>query len=483
MTQTPARAALPPELDPRRLGERPGPYRRLRRILALGAVVTSAAILLSSLGLYLAYRHYGGQVQTIPGLGKLASGGGSRAENYLIVGSDSSDGLTNAQLREVGANRVGRSGVRTDTIILVHLPADGKQARFVSFPRDSFVTIPGHGSNKINAAYPLGELERTGGGPAKLIETITELTGQHIDHYVQVSLFGFYTITNAVGGVDVCLSRPVKEWHAHIDLPAGQQRLHGKDALAFVRQRYGVPGSDLGRIKRQQYFIGALTRQVQSAGVLLNPFRLNALLNAAGKSVQVDAGTSRKDLIDLALKMRSVSAGKVAFQTVPVASDARRDVPGQPNTSVLLLDEAALPGFFASLDKAPGGTSSAAGTLTVPPSSISVTLENGTPRAGLARQVGKALAAAGFRVRQVRSAQRSDYQDTIVRYGADRAESARTVAAALPGAVARLDSSLPPSGLVVTLGRSYRGVKKVTVPVAGKTPSRVSTAADKGCIA
>lgn len=490
MTQTPARPALPPELDPRRSPGRPlASPGRARRILTLVAVLTSAAIFLTSVGLYLAFRHYGAQVETLPGLGKLksAQAGKTRAENYLVVGSDSGDGLTDAQLREVGANRVGRAGTRTDTILLVHIPASRQAASFVSFPRDSYVRIPGVGFNKINSAYQYGEKERAGGGPSKLIATVQALSGQHVDHYVEVSLFGFYTITNAVGGVDVCLTRPAREQRANINLPAGRQTLDGKEALAFVRQRYGVPGGDLGRIKRQQYFLGALTRKVLSAGVLLNPFRLHNLLNAAGSSVKVDGGTSRGDLLDLGLKMRAVSAGKVKFQTVPVAdSDGRRDIAGQPNASVVVLDSAALPGFFAALDgPAPAPTGSAA-ALTVPPSAISLAVENGTTRSGLARQVGTALTGVGFRVREVRTAARNDYPGTVVRYGTARAQSARTVAAAVPGAVVRPDPALPASGLVVTVGASYRGVQRVSVPAPGtatKSPSKATTAADKGCIA
>lgn len=492
----PRLAGRPPR-NPGRSGasatERPGRRRRVVRVLSWVAVLTSLIVLATSGTLYAAYLHYGGRIASLPGLGRLADGTGgvSRAENYLLVGSDSGDNLTNAQLKEVGANRSGRDGVRTDTIILVHIPADGRQAKFISFPRDSFVHIPGHPDNKINSAFATGERERPGGGPAKLVQTVQVLTGQHIDHYLQVSLFGFYTITNAVGGVDVCLSRPAKEPKANIDLPAGRQTLDGKNALAFVRQRYGLPDGDLSRIRRQQYFLGAATRKILSAGVLLNPLRLNALLNAAGDSLKVDPGTSRKDLLDLALRMRSLSAGKVKFQTVPVAGTAARDVPGQRAASVVLLDEAALPGFFAGLDDKPSASPSSAPALTVPASSVAVTVENGTGRPGLARKVGSALTGVGFRLNQVRSAQRTDYTDTVVRYGADRGDSARTVVAAIPGSVAQADPSLPPSGLVVDVGSSYSGVKPVKV-TSGRSPSAspsssassapTTTAADKGCI-
>ena len=504
----PGERPLPPELDPRgprvrrrwrsgRTGSRntgpgsagpgsagPGRVgsrgRRTARVLSWIAVTLSLVLFTTGV-LYAAYRHYGGRIQSVPGLAELQDDqGGARTENFLVVGSDSADGLTDAQLREVGANRSQRSGVRTDTIMLVHVPADGREVRVVSFPRDAYVEIPGHGKNKINGAYESGERDRPHGGPALLIQTVQNLTGLHVDHYVQVSLYAFFQITNAVGGVEVCLSQPAKEERANIDLPAGEQTLQGRDALAFVRQRYGLPGGDLGRIRRQQYFLGALTRRVLSAGVLLNPARLNGVLNAVGDNLLVDPGTSRDDLLDLAYRMRGVSAGKVIFQTLPVQGDARVDLPGQPRASVVLLDEAALPGFFANLDDQ---TAAAGPALTVPPSSVAVRVENGAGRPGLAREVGAALTRVGFRVQGPGTAARSDVPDTLVRYGADRAESARTVAAALPGSVLTADPGLPATGLVVTVGASYRGVKMVKVVQPGAPPAPPRTAADAGCIA
>jgi LCP family protein required for cell wall assembly len=330
-----------------------GRGRRVGRFLSWVALCLCVTLLLASGAGYLAYRHYLGRIGKVKGLGDLSAGHHKKgeAENFLLVGSDTSDHLTNAQLREIGVNRTGRSGTRTDTIILVHVPADGSGARLVSFPRDSYVAIPGHGRNKLNSAFTFGELTRSGGGPASIIATIQNLTGLHIDHYVQISLYGFYTVTNAVGGVDVCLSKPAHDVDANIDLPAGHQVLHGKAALAFVRQRHGLPGEDLGRIRRQQYFIGALVRQVLSAHTFLNPFRINRILIAAGDSIEVDRGTSGQDLVDLAMRLQKVAAGKVEFQTVPVLdAGARVHLPGHPRASVVLLDTARLPAFFQDLD-------------------------------------------------------------------------------------------------------------------------------------
>ncbi len=323
-------------------------------------VAGSVALLLvvTTVGLVAAYRYYGGLVETVPGLADLDEGPAApverRGENFLLVGSDTSDSLTDAELAEIGLSREERDGIRTDTIILVHVPRDGTSATFVSFPRDSYVSIPGYPDNKLNSAYEAGELDGPGGGPAKLVETVELLTDLDVHHYVEVDLLGLYDVTNALGGVEVCLSQPAREPKSGIDLSAGRHVLDGREALAFVRQRERLPGGDLGRIRRQQHFVGSVVREALSTGVLLDPMTLDRLLRAVGGSLRTDPGTSTGDLLDAARSLRGVVAGQVQFQTVPVADgDARRDVPGNDNASVVLLDEAALPGFFAPLREQP----------------------------------------------------------------------------------------------------------------------------------
>ena len=455
--------------------------RRALRVLSWISLGMSLVLLLAISTAYVVYQHYGSQIETLPQLVDLQPGGAQvgQDENYLVVGSDSADALTSSELEQVGTSRTGREGTRTDTILLVQVPADGSSAQLVSFPRDSLVQVPGHGLDKINAAYDLGERDTPGGGPAKVIETVEALSGLHIDHYVEVSLYGFVTMTNALGGVKVCLSEPAKDVDANIDLPAGTQRLDGRQALSFVRQRHGLPGGDLGRIRRQQYFIGAMTRQVLSAGTLLNPAKVARLLNAVTGSLLTDPGTSKEDLLSLALQLRSVSAGAVKFRTIPVTNPYGR----YGTSSVVLLDTAALPAFFADL----GADRPATGPLKVPPSSITLRVENGAPTAGRGATAARDLRDLGFTVPTVRNAERRDVQVTQVRYGSDRRDSARTVAAALPGSVLQSDPGLAGTEVVVTVGEGYAGVSPVTVS-GPKNPdavaaARTTTAADAGCIA
>jgi LCP family protein required for cell wall assembly len=474
----------PPQDAPRR-------WRRLLRwtALALGVLL----VLTVGLG-YAAYRHYGGQVQDINGLEDLSDrprsdeGPQGRDETYVVVGSDSAEGLTREQLRAVNTSRKGRDdGTRTDTVLLVQVPADGSRARVVSFPRDAWVTVPGHGQAKLNAAYDLGEKSAPGSGPRTLVATVEHLSGIRVDHYVEVSLYGFVRITDALGGVEVCLAAPARDEDARIDLPAGRQRLNGKQALAFVRQRKGLPGGDLGRIHRQQYFLSAVTREVLRAGTLLDPRALDRLVSAVTASVRVDPGTDQGDLLRLGLQARGLRSGAVRFQTVPVR-DADARIGGQ---SVVLLDEAALPAFFADSPPPPVATRSPAPPppppLTVPATSIAVVVENGTTTPNLGARATDALARVGFRVLAVRDAARRDLPQTQVRYGGGRQDSARTVAAAVPGSALVRDDSLGPRGLVLTVGANFLGARQVVVRPqqdSGRGSAAVPrTAADDDCIA
>ena len=164
-------------------------------------------------------------------------------QNILIVGNDDRQTATDAELAQLGTTRDGGS-LNTDTMMVLHVPADGRKATVISIPRDSYVTIPGHGMNKINSAYPTGVNSANGStsaGARLAVETVSNLTGLTIDHFVQVDLLGFYRISNAIGGVPVNLCAPAKEANSGINLPAGVSVIKGTQALAFVRQRYGFP--------------------------------------------------------------------------------------------------------------------------------------------------------------------------------------------------------------------------------------------------
>jgi LCP family protein required for cell wall assembly len=494
---------LPPELDPRgRAGgyspyglggyDTPPPDRppapppgRTRRhsplvsALRVSGAFLSVLVLVASGILWFLYRDFSTKVDRVDAIGSTVDDVDGKDMNILLVGSDDRTNATPAELQEL--NTTSQVTNSTDTMILVHIPADGRKATAVSFPRDSWVTIPGCGQHKLNSAYINGATNcntapaNADRGRQKLVQTISELSGVHIDHYVEVDLLGFYRISKAVGGVEVCLTKAQKEPDSGIDLPAGKSTIEGKTALAFVRQRKELPRGDLDRIVRQQYFISAMFRKVTSLGVLTNPIKLKRLLDAVGSSMRMDDSL---DPLQLAAQLRGLAAGNVTFTTIPTEGIGTRGN-GQ---SVVLVDEAAIPPFFTALinppkPKAPVKAAAKADTT--------VTVYNGSGRGGLAATAAGQLKAAGFQVAGTGNADRKDYARSEIRYGADGEAQARAVLAVVPGAKLVQQSGVS-GGVQLVLGRDFTAVgakAPATTKAPAATPSGSSrTAADAGCI-
>lgn len=266
--------------------------------------------------------------------------------NWLLVGSDSREGLTQEERKELHTGQ-DEGSQRTDTIMLIHISDSGKST-LVSLPRDSYVTIPAHialdGSsvedrkNKINTAYGKG-------GAPLLVETVERNTGLHIDHYMEIGFKGIRDITNAVGGVNMCIAADVTDKNSGLNLLAGCQELNGKDALAYVRMRYADPKGDLGRVERQQQYLSSVMKKVATPAVLLNPISMWKLVDAGTGSVNVGGTDSIMDISSLARAMRGLSNGSGTLTTVPV-SDA--DATTAAGSSVIW-DEAAARELFVSL--------------------------------------------------------------------------------------------------------------------------------------
>ena len=247
----------------------------------------------------------------------------SSAINYLIVGSDTREGLTREETRrlKVGTTAVA-AGKRSDTMLLVHISKKRDKAAIISIPRDSFALIPEHKSltsdkiipatySKINSAYNWG-------GASLLIETFEDMSGLRIDHYVEINFVGFVRMVDALGGVEICTKRDINDPKSHLSLPAGTHVLDGVDSLKYVRSRTFDGLGDLGRMKRQQEFAGAMLRKATSAGVLLNPIKLLDFINSALASVTTDSGLSQGDLLTLGKQLRNLSASNVRTLTIPL---------------------------------------------------------------------------------------------------------------------------------------------------------------------
>jgi LCP family protein required for cell wall assembly len=234
---------------------------------------------------------------------------------YLVVGSDSRQDLTAQERRALGTGST--AGQRTDTIMLLHVSSSGGPTVLVSIPRDSYVAIAGHGRNKINAAYAFG-------GPTLLVQTVEAATGVRVDEYVETGLLGFADLVDAVGGVDVCVKKAIKDAKAHLDVPAGCQQMDGPTALGYARARYSDPRGDLGRVERQRQVLAAIAGKTLSPSVVLEPWRSVPAARAGGQALTVDSGTTPLGLAHFVLAMRAVAGGGGISLTVPVSNAGLR---------------------------------------------------------------------------------------------------------------------------------------------------------------
>ncbi|WPP30271.1 LCP family protein [Streptomyces sp. CL7] len=244
--------------------------------------------------------------------------------NYLIVGSDSREGLSDEDKKRL---RTGSSeGKRTDSMMILHTGSNGPT--LISLPRDSNVEIPtfkgsesgktyqGTGRQvKLNAAYAED-------GPELLVRTVEFNTGLHIDHYVEIGFAGFANIVDAAGGVEIDIPQDIKDTKSGADFRKGKQTLDGEEALAFVRTRYALAGSDLDRTKNQQKFLSALANQVATPSTVLNPFRLYPTMGAGLDSLIVDKDMGLFDLADMFWSMKGVSGGEGTSMNMPLAGSS-----------------------------------------------------------------------------------------------------------------------------------------------------------------
>jgi LCP family protein required for cell wall assembly len=237
--------------------------------------------------------------------GRPAAGSG---QNWLITGSDSRQGLSRKQERKLATGH-DISGMRSDTIMVLHMPANGNPAVLISLPRDSYVPIPGHGSDKINAAYAFG-------GPRLLAETVQNVTGLRIDHYMGIGFGGFVRVVDAIGGVRLCLKAPLVDPAAGLHLHKGCQVLSGGEALGFVRSRHNFATQDLQRVQNQRVFVRALLRKLTSAGVIANPFSALPAASGVAGTLTVDRSTHLFQLLKVAFALRNPIT-----TTVPIAGN------------------------------------------------------------------------------------------------------------------------------------------------------------------
>lgn len=449
----------------------------LVRRTRLTVCVLSALVLVLTGTAWTFYRDVTGGITTT----NVITGGSSGGEqNILLVGVDSrTDAQGNPLPDDVLATlRSGaESGVlNSDTIIVLHLPADGGGATAFSIPRDSYVDIPGYRKDKINAAYPAtkalkadelvaggmsqkeADTQSSATGRSTLIETVQNLTGLQIDHYAEINLLGFYNLTQAVGGVDVCLKNPVNDDFSGADFPAGPQTISGADALAFVRQRHGLPEGDLSRIRRQQVFLAAVADKILSTGTLTNPSTLSALIDSAEQSLVIDQGW---DLLGFARQASDIAAGNIDFMTIPTQGGTHNE-----RGDVVLVDPTQVRAFVEE-KTTPVEESTAPAPPPAPAfdaKAYTLDVGNGSGGTGLAAQVADQLGAAGFRRGVVENA--ASRTTSVVRYSGDGQAAAQNVAAQLGGLGVEQSGDVQPNHLQVLLGTDYAGAAPATSQAA-----------------
>ena len=437
--------ALPPELSPRPGSTPPGGSAGgpgggsgggSREWLKWLTTVLAALVFVVASGSWVLATYYDTKITRIPGIDGLLSGDNSGPLTILVVGSDSREGLTKEEAHELSTGTAAAAGgQRSDTMMLVHLSADRKNVTVVSLPRDSYVDIPAYtdsegkkhpaSKNKLNAAFSLG-------GAPLMIKTVQEATGVSIDHYVEVGFAGVVNMVDALGGVDVCVPNAVDDWRSGLKLDAGTTHVGGLMGLAYVRARYIDPTADLGRMERQQRFLGSMFQEATSAGVLLNPAKLNSFLNAALQSVHVDEGMSRDLLLELASELQGLSPKDIRFLTVPLSNVNL----STPVGSAVEWDEQKAAQVFASIeDDQPLVKQKKGPTVPVAPSAIDVQVLNGSDVEGLASEASADMDDAGYSIAELPgNDDRSDVTATVVRYDPEWNTSVKTLEAAFPDA-------------------------------------------------
>lgn len=477
-----------------------GVYRRRRIAAALAALLVLGLVMAAGGWGYTAFRF--GQISSVhvPGLGKAPSDG---SVNLLVVGSDTRQGLRDGGFGDA-------AGQRSDVIIVVHLVPAARHAAVLSIPRDLYVPVAGtDGSAKINSAFNRG--------PGQLVQTIQQSFGIPIHHYLLVNFDGFREVVDALGGVSMYFPRPVRDSNdghneSGLNVPrTGCQRLGGGQALALARSRYfqyqdkagrwhGDPGTDLGRIRRQQTMLRSLAAKALGRN-LANPIRANALVGSVVRSLTKDDRLTIRRSVTLARQFRSFDPARLTTLTLPVDRAVQRDgvvhragqpgfdrglrqgweqvlLPRQPDTRATvakLLARPDRPTPPAPATTAAPGPGSAGPT----PAKISVTVKNATSRQGLAARATASLKALGFKATNGGNAPPSPVTRLAHAKGSDAA--ATRVAGVLKAGGERVartpQAGLARNSVILVLGKDFKGLaSRVAPPKAATRPPKPTAA-------
>ena len=432
------------------------------RILAWIALLTTTILVATSLVAYAGYLQLNGNLNVVDPFGALHGRPPPSQKgviNILLLGSQTRDGQGKGFGYDPGTDL-------SDNLILVHIDADHGHATVVSIPRDMLAyrptcparngsgTVPAQQNAMIDAAMSLG-------GPACAVATVEDLTHMRMDHFIRFTFNSFRTMTNVLGGVNVCLKQPVNDPYSHLRMSAGEHLVTGNQALAFVRTRHGVGnGGDLGRIQLQQEFMSSLVQKADSQRTLYNPVKMYQIANSATKALTVDPGLGTvSQILQMGTGLRNLRSKNITFVTLPTSPDAtdpNRLDPQQPQDDLIWQLVRADEPWSKHLPK-------------TRPGSTRLQVLNGTGISGLADRAAAGLRQAGFNVTSTGNSQ-SPTANTTVSYPAGQAGAAVTVGGTLNNQPAYDDgtgngttgptaTSASSNVVTLTLGADFGGVK------------------------
>ena len=488
-----------------------GPARHLGAVRRIPGWLKATTIILSVLlvgviafGAYWVFRLQGNISTQALGAGNSRTEGApddaTGRMQILILGTDTRDGKNSQYGSKDDSSGYGHS----DVMMLMDISADNKRVSVISFPRDLLVDLPKCKDPKTNKQYPaqagvMINAAMTEAGIGCAVDTVNKLTGLEIDHFMMADFNAVKELSNAVGGVDVCISDAVFDPDSGLRLPKGTSKVKGEQALSFVRTRHAFgDGSDLGRIKAQQGFLSSLVRKIKDDGTLSNPARMLSIADAITRNLTIDDGlASVPTLLTVGNRLKNIDVGKVAFvaaPTEPAVSDENRLQLAEPAASQLfaalrkdidLTDPTAKPS--AAPTATAGASASATPTAsTAPPTPAynkalqPVAVANGSGNAARPQEVLTALKAGGFT--QTSAFDAAAVASTAVYYGADSADVAADVAALLGIPAKQVLPAAGVTGVQVYVGSDYvSGAKQADAPVSLPPDIVNQTAGDTVC--
>lgn len=434
----------------------------------------------------------------------LNAGGGNNEQvsdatgrmQILILGSDTRDG----ENAEYGTADDSRGYGKSDVMMMMDISEDNKRVSVISFPRDLLVDLPECKDEETNQVYPARSgvmineaMAEAGIGCA--VDTVNQLTGLEVDHFMMADFTAVKELSNAVGGVEVCISDAVYDPDSRLRLPAGTSAVQGEMALAFLRTRHAfADGGDLGRIKAQQGFLSSLTRKIKDDGTLSDPGRMLKIADVVTQNLTVDEGlASVPSLLTIGNRLKDIDISKVAFvavPTTPALADPNRLQIAEPAGSQLFaalrqdvdLTDPTAPSPSPSETSAPPTAAPTETALGLPPYDKAVqpvTVANGTGVPGRAQEIVQALVSGGFT--QAGQFEATAVEQSVVYYGTDFADVAADVAAVLGIPAAQMLPAPNIAGVQVYLGTDF--TTGVTYGAPAALPENIvnQTAKDASC--